>query len=377
MNFLRSLDWRVLFAVPALSVLLGVVNNLRVSEEQRVLWSGALREGTSTEIATTNVKRGAWMTDFETVTNMAASAHVPVVVVVTLNGCGHCSRLHKALTGAAVKSWQKKRDWYFVLVEKNKCLPAYELVRNTPSINKDAPYVGVYWTRPDGTKTMKNFPGRQGKMGVKKEKTLSLEWMLAVEAAVPGAPGIENGVAAASIVQEAKIHIDTAIDQKGGAAGRVRMIPRVDFVREGQTVTLMAEPGQGSVFAGWRYPDGHFVYEKSQLAVGTHFLEGTYTAIFRRPENCAAPVLQLPKEEVVWTEGRREELKLRVNENAYPVSFSCEGLPPGMRLSSRLEGIILGRPETNGVWQVEVMADGVSRDQPTATGSFTVRVEPL
>ena len=39
-NLLRSLDWRVLFAVPALSVLLGVANNLRLPEGRQVRWSG-------------------------------------------------------------------------------------------------------------------------------------------------------------------------------------------------------------------------------------------------------------------------------------------------------------------------------------------------
>ena len=38
--FLRGFDWRVLLAVPVLSVLLGVVNNLRVPEDKRVRWSG-------------------------------------------------------------------------------------------------------------------------------------------------------------------------------------------------------------------------------------------------------------------------------------------------------------------------------------------------
>ena len=39
--FLRGFDWRVLLAVPALSVLLGIANNLRVPESRRVRWSGA------------------------------------------------------------------------------------------------------------------------------------------------------------------------------------------------------------------------------------------------------------------------------------------------------------------------------------------------
>ena len=38
--FLRGFDWRVLLAVPVLSVLLGIANNLRVPEDKRVRWSG-------------------------------------------------------------------------------------------------------------------------------------------------------------------------------------------------------------------------------------------------------------------------------------------------------------------------------------------------
>ena len=375
LNLLRSLDWRVLFAVPVLSVLLGVANNMRLPGEQRVRWSGERREDTTDGISSL-VKPGAWTSNFDVATNKAASAHVPVVVVVTRKGCVFCSRLHEALTGAGVKSWQKERGWYYVLVDRKQSEQAYELARNMPSPNTTAPYVGVYWSRADGTLTMRNFPGRKGQMGVKREKTLALEWILAVEASVPGAPGLEDGVAAPSIVQKAKIHIATAVDQRNGAGGQVKMAPQTDCVTEGKPVTLTADPKRGSVFAGWRYPDGRFVPEKARLTIGTHLPGGTYTAVFRRPEHCAAPVLQLPKMEVAWTKGAREELKLRVNEDAYPVQFTCKGLPPGMKLSSRTEGVVAGRPSTNGVWHVKVMAEGLWSALPTATGSFTVRVAP-
>ena len=376
LNFLRGLDWRVLLAVPVLSVLLGVANNMRVSEEQRVRWSGVRSEKASDEIAAQDVKRGVWTSNFDVATNLAASAHVPVVVVVTLGGCGYCSSLRKVLNGVAVRSWQKERGWYFVLVDRKKCERAYELVRNTPFISKTPPYVGVYWTHADGTKTMRNFPGRQGMMGVKREKMVALEWILAVEASVPGAPGLENGVAAATIVNEAKVRVETAVDERNGAAGRVRKVPDIDAIIEGQKVTLTAEPQRGSVFAGWRYPDGNFVYEKSRLVVGTDFMGGTYTAVFLRPEDCAKPVLQLPEGEVEWTEMQFAELKLRVDSDDYPVVLSCRGLPLGMRLLSRTEGVISGRPMTNGVWKVEVKAEGISRQLPTVTGTFTVRVAP-
>ena len=108
LSFLRSLDWRVLLAVPVLSVLLGVANNMRVSEEHRVQWSGAHGENASDEIATRDVKRGVWTSNFDAATNLAESAHIPVVVAVTMSGCGHCSILRKVLNGVAVKTWMKE-----------------------------------------------------------------------------------------------------------------------------------------------------------------------------------------------------------------------------------------------------------------------------
>ena len=65
-------------------------------------------------------------------------------------------------------------------------------------------------------------------------RKLSLEWMLAVESAVPGAPGLEGGAAAADIIRAAKIRIATAVDARDGAAGKVKMVPQVDFISDGQ-----------------------------------------------------------------------------------------------------------------------------------------------
>lgn len=374
-TFLRSLDWRVLFAVPVLSVLLGVANNLRVSEDQRVRWSGERLADASPETAR-GARRGAWTSDFDAATNAAAAAHLPVAVVVTQRGCPYCARLHKALKGVAVRSWQKERGWYFVLAARESNPQVTDFVVSTPVTNTVAPYVGVYWTRADGTQTLKNFPGRPGEMGVRKEKSLALEWMRAVEASVPGAPGLEGGTSAASFVKRAKMSLAVVADKEKGADGRVRMSPAVSFLKEGQKTVLAAEARQGSVLAGWRYPDGRFATGKSRLTVDSSWPEGTYSAVFRKPENCAAPSLRLPEQEVVWQEWRRERFVLRVNADAYPVTFTCRGLPPGMALTARAEGVVSGTPQSNGVFRVEVTAKGASSALPVAKGAFTVRVQP-
>ncbi len=375
-TFLRGLNWYVLFAVPVLSVLLGVLNNLRVPVDQRVRWSGAPIQDVAVAASEVGAQPGAWTSDFDAATNAALVAHVPVVVVVTQKGCAYCARLHKALNGPAVKDWQKARGWYFVLAEREKRPDVADFVVSTPVTNTVAPYVGVYWTRADGTQTLKNFPGRPGEMGVRKEKSLALEWMRAVEASVPGAPGLEGGASAASFVKRAKMSLAVVADKEKGADGRVRMSPAVSFLKEGQKTVLAAEARQGSVLAGWRYPDGRFVTGKSRLTVDSSWPEGTYSAVFRKPENCAAPSLRLPEQEVVWQEWRRERFVLRVNADAYPVTFSCTGLPPGVFLSSRSAGVVAGQPQTSGVWRVEVSAKGVARAQPMARGAFTLRVLP-
>ena len=377
MKCLSSLDWRVLFALPVLSVLLGVVNNLRVPEDQQVRWSGERVDDVSVkELAAPDVKRGVWTSDFQAATNAAITAHIPVVVVVTQKKCDYCARLHKALDDEYVKSWQKERDWYFVLADKDDTPEAAELTGKTPTRLKLGPYGGVYWTRADGTRAMRNFPCRQGMMGVQTDDLLAREWIRAVEASVPGAPGVDDSASSALAVRESKKPIAATVKLENGAAGRVKMSPPVKFLKNGRTVVLTAEPRRGSVFVGWRYPDGRLVYESARLKVDFHSLEGTYTAVFRRMKDCVAPVLNLPEKEVAWTECQREELKLCVNTNAYPVVFACKNLPPGMKLLSRRAGVISGRPQTNGVWRVEVAAKSMAPALPVATGAFTVRVSP-
>ena len=181
---LRALDWRVLVAMPVLSVLLGVANNFRVPEAQRALWSGVPPKGDPTEDVMPSVERGAWTSDFVAATNAAATAHIPVVVVVMREQCKYCTLLHEALKDEAVASWQKKRNWYFVKVMREHDRQATRFVATTPNKLRAAPCVGVYWTHADGKQTMRNFTARQGEMGVPKEESLALEWMHAVEAAI-------------------------------------------------------------------------------------------------------------------------------------------------------------------------------------------------
>jgi len=370
-GFLK-VDWRVLVAVPVLSVFLGIANLLRLPEDMHVAWSDTPQPEPAAE--SSQARSGEWTSNFAAATNAAETAHLPVVVVVGQKGCGYCARLRTALKGAAVADWMKERNWYFVLTERERSPEAADFAATTPAVNDVAPYVYVRWTRPDGTRTERNFPGRYGSMGVPREGILSLEWMRAVERDLQDAPGVKNGISVDSIVKTAKVPVSAVAELEGGAKGRVSMSPKVSFLKEGQKVKLKAIPGKGSVLSGWRLPDGRVLRGRSSLSLGAHSSAGRYAALFRRAEDCAPPVLSLPGEEVVWESFRSQSLSLTVNDDAYPVKFMCSGLPPGMYLPSRERGMIVGRPTSNGVWRVEVSAYGPSRGRPPAKGHFTIRV---
>ena len=272
-NFLHSLDWRVLIAVPVLSLLLGVANNLRVPEGRQVRWSG--ERPTVVIEAEADANRGVWTSDFVAATNAAEAAHLPVVVFVLLPECPFCISFHEQVLRDEVKEWQKKLGWYFVLTSSDKAPDALNFVKNTPIRNRKPPYVGVYWTRLDGTRAMRNFTVKTGSMGVPPESSLVREWMHAVEASVPGAPGVSSDLS-----QGAGVQVD--VKSESVMMGRVKMSPKVNVILPGQHVVLTAMPKNGMAFAGWRYPDGRLVQGGPQLILDDTCQAGTYEAVFRQ-----------------------------------------------------------------------------------------------
>ena len=311
-TFLRGLDWRVLFLLPALAVLLGITNNLRVSPDLRVRWSGKRPAlATETEVtgedawserpmehhesasaAETDVERGVWTSNFVAATNAAEAAHLPVVVAALLPKCPTCVRFHSAIDNEEIKAWQKKLGWYFVMSTSSEDTEALDFVRSTPIRNKKSPYVGVYWLRPDGRRTMRNFSAKSGQMGVPAESSLAQEWMHAIEASVPGAPG-------ASFVSEQGLGVQvcTKIESQKLGWGQVRIVPKTDIILPGQKVILTAKPNHDSEFAGWRYPDGRIVNGGPQLTLDDQCQAGMYKAIFRRSKNKNSRMLKADGEE--------------------------------------------------------------------------------
>ena len=295
-KFLRSLDWRVLFSLPALAALLGIANNLRVSPDLRVRWSGErpmiatesesagedtgdarpVERPENTSVVETAVERGVWTSNLAAATNAAEAAHLPVVVAAFLPGCPSCVRFHAAIDNEEVKAWQKKLGWYFVMSTSSEDKETINFVKSTPVRSKTPPYVGVYWLRPDGRRTMRNFSAKSGQMGIPEENSLVQEWMHAIEASVPGAPG-----ASFVLEQGLGVQICAKIESNKFGLGWVKIAPETDVILPGQKVVLTAKPSKESEFAGWRCPDGRIVDGEPQLTLDDQCQAGVYKAIFR------------------------------------------------------------------------------------------------
>ena len=214
---------------------------------------------------------------------------MPVVVVALLPGCPYCVRFHRTIDNEEVKAWQKKLGLYFVMSTSREPV---KFVKSTPIRNKTPPYVGVYWLRPDGRRTMRNFSAKPGQMGIPEENSLVQDWMHAIEASVPGAPG-------ASFVSEQGlgVQICAKIESQNSGLGGVKMVPKTDIILPGQKVILTAKPSYESEFAGWRYPDGRIVNGEPQLTLDDQCQAGVYKAIFRRRKvNKKSRVLEADRE---------------------------------------------------------------------------------
>ena len=313
LKFLRGLDWRVLLSIPALAITLGVANNLRIPQDLRVNWSGKRAEA-AIEADTTgpdaesagpvesaalasparkDAKPGEWTTNFAAATNAAEAAHLPVVVVAVTPGCPYCVRFHHAIDNEEVRSWQKKLGWYFVMSTSSDAKETIDFVKSTPVRNKTPPYAGVYWLRPDGTRALRNFPAKSGEMGIPMENSLAQEWMHAVEASAPGAPGSSFAPSQALGVQ-----VSAKAESEKLGLGRVKMFPQTDKILPGQKVVLRAKPSAGSEFAGWRFPDGRIVDGEPQLVLDDQCLPGVYKAIFRRRKDSVKSASQNESEGV-------------------------------------------------------------------------------
>ena len=319
-----------------------------------------------------------WNPDFKSVLAKSRSEHRPMVLFLFGKGCRYCARLEKSMRGRAFRLWCEDRTPLLSLVTAGSAQTSPETVESammfatnaTPDL-KGFPYVCAYWPQRDSTNKVA-FSGRSGLMGVKRQGTLAMELMAALDDAL----GIKTGGGHRTldeIVAETTIKISASAE---GAGGMVSMSPATGVLQEGETVELHAKPAWGSVFLDWRMPDGSLAGMNPHLTFDEKMPSGHYTARFKNMAECKPPVLLSPSEVSISAQ-EREWFKheIQVAEDCRPVRFRMTRSVMGVKLNPAT-GTVTGRIMKAKTSVVEIAVIGYDPDRTVETVRLTITTLP-
>ena len=196
-------------------------------------------------------------------------------------------------------------------------------------------------------------------MGVKRQKTLAMEMMMALDDALGVRPG-DGHKTLDELVKGATIKISARSD---GDGGKVMMSPVDGVLPEGKTVELYAKPTMGNVFLDWRLPDGSFAGWEPHLTVYGNMPAGRYTARFRNVTKCKPPVLLSPAEVSIDVQvGDWFHHEIRVEDSCRPVKFYMTRPAVGIKVNPAT-GVVSGRLTAVKTNVVEIAVVGYDPDQ--------------
>lgn len=319
-----------------------------------------------------------WNPDFESVLARSQKEYRPMVLLFVGKGCKHCARLEKSVRGRAFRLWSADRSPLLSLVVTGseqvspETLRAAKLfVTNTTGGLKGYPYVCAYWPRKDATNRVA-FCGRSGLMGVKRQGTLALELMSALDAAL-GIRAEDGYKALEDIAAETTIKISASADGDGGT---VSMSPPTGLLPDGKAGALYAKPTKGNVFLDWRFPDGSFAGWEPNLTVDENMPAGHYTARFKKLTECKPPVLLSPSEVSI----RAQELDwfrhdIQVDDTCRPVKFRMTRHAMGFKLNPAT-GVVTGKIAGAKTSVVEIAVIGYDPNKTVKTVRMTVTTFP-
>ena len=159
-----------------------------------------------------------------------------------------------------------------------------------------------------------------------------------------------------------------AQSEQSKAKGTVTRSPKDAAIKVGATVSLTAKAANNNtVFAYWTDADGSIVTDSDDMRIGfaatvkvkPDELENDYYAVFRLKSSCKRPVLDSDYpygdgyESANSMVGVAYKAQIVVNEDAYPVKFSANGLPPGLKINATT-GIISGVPTKAGTYKATI-----------------------
>ena len=209
-------------------------------------------------------------------------------------------------------------------------------------------------------------------MGVKRQNSLAMEMMMALDDALGVRPG-DGHKTLDELVKGATIKISARSE---GDGGKVTMSPVDGVLPEGKTVELYAKPAMGNVFLDWRLPDGSFAGWESHLTVYGNMPAGRYTARFRNVAECKPPVLLSPAEVSIDVQvGDWFRHEIRVEDSCRPVKFYMTRPAVGIKVNPAT-GVVTGVLTTAKTNVVEIAVVGHDPDQTAKAVRLTVTSFP-
>lgn len=330
------------------------------------------------------VVRGEWHSNIKATVSAARKQHVPVMIVLSNEGCTHCMRLSKVLDGIVFNRWRKDRNIFMAAAwnppfSNRRKYSSSMIERVIPFFRgkrfSSTPIVYVYWPKADGTEEGCAFAGRRGEMGGQKHDLLSMELMSALDQALNGYFREEGGkhLTLDEILAESK---PRKISYKAVPDGKIEMTPQDGILKEGKTVLLEALPTEDAVFIAWKNPTGKVVSEWSKLEVTGAMSDDSFIAEYRKRSEILPPVVQPAETSICIRVGEPFKYAVKIDEKSKPVSFHFAGrLPLGVKLNQR-KGSLEGRPKGRGSNVVDIVINGNDVARTVVTNRVRILVLP-
>lgn len=240
----------------------------------------------ATPASTNVVEAGSWTYDFATALRLSRENHRPLMVLAKAKDCPYCSRMSKALANPAFGAWARDANLYLVranFYETNSSpvqAQAVTFVRESRFEGEHSyPFIGVYWPREREGEVRVAFPGRRGQMpGGQRSTFLEAEAVAALKTVLK--EYFLQGAAAS--VKPFGDYLVKRIQVRCEGPGAVSMQPESGLLKSKvASVHLTAVAASGSVFKGWKGPDGRFLRQRMpKLGVKYQMSAGVYTAVF-------------------------------------------------------------------------------------------------
>lgn len=288
--------------------------------------------------------------DFKSARELADEKDLPLAVIWGNPGCGFCSKLRSAISGADVTAWLKERGYVVVFAEGDST------ARSFVKISGEYPLCRVVWKHKTGNnyEISRSFNGRLNKMPSQIGKSLGEQFKNTIDMYV--------GEFANVCLVDAVPSTSTGTVSGSG------------FAKVGDYVSLVAKPKSGYVLSGWYSSAGVRVSQDLTFDVRVIGSAQHFTASFiPKSADYANVACDLGSRYVTGVSD--VNVPVRVDSGSKVASMKASALPPGLSFDP-VSSAIVGTPAKSGIYAVSIQAKTAGGKTGTCTKNTAV-VSPL